>query len=84
MEKCYLFHQIDVWQNGTELLEDERDTVSGERGKEGGGEKERWMRGRLWRVSLLTILKILVRLPLPSPAFFALADCDFWLPWGNR
>ena len=43
MEKCYLFHQIDVWQNGTELLEDERDTELVERGakREGGRKKER-------------------------------------------
>lgn len=37
--------------------------------------------------SFLTILKILVRVPLPSPAlaFLALADCDFWSPWrGER
>ena len=41
MEKCYLFHQIDVWQNGTELLEDERDTELVERGaKREGGERE--------------------------------------------
>lgn len=33
-----------------------------------------------------TILKILVRDPLPSPAldFLALADCDFWSPWGKE
>lgn len=32
---------------------------------------------------VFTILKILVREPLPSPApaFLALADCDFWSPW---
>lgn len=31
---------------------------------------------------LLPILKILVRVPLPSPAlaFLALAECDFWGP----
>lgn len=32
-----------------------------------------------------TILKILVREPLPSPlAFLALADCDFWSPWQRK
>lgn len=33
-----------------------------------------------------TILKILVRVPLPSPAlaFLALADCDFWSPWQRQ
>ena len=85
MEKWYLFHQIDVWKNGTELVEDEGDTASVEReGWMGGREgwmrgREGWMRVRLWRASIVTILKILVRLPLPSPAaaFFALADCDF-------
>lgn len=35
---------------------------------------------------VFTILKILVRDPLPSPAldFLALADCDFWSPWGKE
>lgn len=35
---------------------------------------------------VFTILKILVRVPLPSPAlaFLALADCDFWSPWNRE
>lgn len=41
---------------------------------------------KIRRKVFFTILKILVRDPLPSPAldFLALADWDFWTPWGKE